>query len=76
MSMPFEQIKNSALSLDLASRADLARILLESLDEPSDAETDALWLEEAERRRQEVSAGAARLRDGDEVFRRIAAMLE
>lgn len=76
MSIPFDQIKSGALNLDLNSRATLARILLESLDETSEAENEALWLDEAERRQREVLTGAAQMRDGEEVFRRVAAALK
>jgi hypothetical protein len=75
MSIPFDQIKDSALNLDLNARATLARLLLESLDELSEAENDALWLDEAERRQREVLAGEARLRDGEEACRRVVAVL-
>lgn len=76
MSVQFDQIKNGALNLDLNSRATLARILLESLDEMSEAENEALWLDEAERRQREVLTGAAQMCDGEEVFRRVAAALK
>jgi hypothetical protein len=76
MSIPYEQLKDSALNLDLNARANLARLLLESLDELSEAENEALWLDEAERRQQEVAAGTAKLRDGGEVFQRVAESLK
>jgi Putative addiction module component len=71
MALPFEQIKEEALSLDLDSRATLARELLVSLDEPSDAENERLWLDEAERRQSEVRAGRVALEPGDQVMERL-----
>jgi len=55
--MSTEQIVAAALKLDHKSRARIARRLLESLDELSEAEAEALWLDEAERRLQEMRDG-------------------
>lgn len=63
----FEQARARALSLDLDERATLARILLESLETLTEAENERLWLEEAERRQQEVREGRVQLVPGDEV---------
>ena len=71
MSLPFETIKQEALGLDLDSRAALARELLLSLDELSDAENERLWLDEAERRQAEVRAGRVTLVPGDQVMERL-----
>jgi hypothetical protein len=66
MALPFERIKQEALDLDLDSRAALARELLLSLEELSDAENERLWLDEAERRQAEVQAGRVTLVPGDQ----------
>ena len=71
MALPFERIKEEALGLDLDSRATLARELLVSLDELSDAENERLWLDEAERRQAEVRAGRVTLEPGDQVMERL-----
>lgn len=76
MSILFDQIKDSALNLDLNSRTALARLLLDSLDELSEAENDTLWLDEAERRQREVLAGEEGLLDGEEVFSRVTSALQ
>src|SRR5215470_8625686 len=62
-----ENILAQALKLDVDARTTLAQILLESLDEPADAESERLWLSEAERRQREVREGRVHLVPGDEV---------
>ena len=49
MSLDENQIEATALNLQPRSRAKLAEKLLKSLDALSDAEIEAMWLEEAER---------------------------
>ncbi len=63
-----DELKREALRLDASSRADLARELLESLDDLSESEIEQLWLEEAERRRTEIESGDVRTIPMDEVF--------
>ena len=62
-----EKVKTQALNLGLDSRAALAQILLESLEELTEAENESLWLAEAERRQGEVREGRVKLVPGDEV---------
>ena len=50
-----------ALGLPREARADLARQLIESLDDPADAGAEEAWLDEIERRHREVEAGTAKL---------------
>jgi hypothetical protein len=78
MALPFERIKQEALDLDLDldSRAALARELLLSLEELSDAENERLWLDEAERRQAEVQAGRVTLVPGDQVMDRLSKALD
>jgi hypothetical protein len=47
-----------AMKLEPRTHAGVARQLLESLDDLSPDEIDALWIEEAERRDHAVDAGA------------------
>ena len=63
----FEKVREQALNLDLDARAALARALLKSLEDLSEAENESLWLAEAERRQQEVREGRVKLVPGDEV---------
>lgn len=71
--MTIDELRREALRLDPSTRASLARDLLESLDDLAEREVEQLWLEEAERRRQEVASGAVRAIPMDEVFARARA---
>jgi putative addiction module component (TIGR02574 family) len=62
-----------ALELGRESRAELAKRLLVSLDEPSTEELGQGWVAEAERRYQEIKAGTARTTPSEEVFAALAA---
>ena len=66
--MTIDELKREALRLDPVIRADLARELLESLDDLPEPEVERLWLEEAERRRAEGQAGKVIPIPMDEVF--------
>jgi Putative addiction module component len=66
--MTIEELKREALQLDPSTRASLARDLLVSLDDLSEAEVERLWLEEASRRHDEVVSGAVETIPMDEVF--------
>ena len=66
--MTIDELKREALQLDPSVRADLARQLLESLDDLPGPEVERLWLEEAERRRADVQAGKSTPIHMDEVF--------
>jgi putative addiction module component (TIGR02574 family) len=70
MDRKLEEIESEVLRLDRHSRANLAKSLLESLDDLSEEEYDQLWAEEAEARHADFEAGRSRAIDGDEVFRR------
>jgi hypothetical protein len=63
-----DELKREALGLDPSARAELARELLESLDDLPEPEVERLWLEEAERRRADVQAGKVVPIRMDEVF--------
>ena len=71
--MSIEELKAEALRLDPAARADLARLLLASLDSMSRAEVDQLWIDEAIARDDELDRGAARAHPADEVLARARA---
>jgi hypothetical protein len=75
MSLTLEELESQVLQLDFESRAALAEALLRSLEDLSDKENEQLWLAEAQRRRQELLSGQAKLRDGETVLLRAAAEL-
>ena len=60
-----------ALRLDEHARAELAVELLASLDGPADADAEAEWAAEIERRVAAIESGTAVLEPWDEVRRRI-----
>lgn len=72
-----KDVKALALELPFAERAELARDLLASLDEPFDdpAEVEAAWLAEVQRRLQEVDEGKATLVEWDDVRAEVLARL-
>jgi len=73
--MDLQTLETEALKLDSHARAKLAERLLQSLETLSDAENEQLWAEEAQRRDQELEAGAVAGRSADEVFRDARARL-
>jgi putative addiction module component (TIGR02574 family) len=64
-----------ALQLPPEERADVAKHLLASLDEPADEDVDAAWLAEVERRLQNVDRGTAKFEPWEVVRDRIATRL-
>jgi hypothetical protein len=71
--MTIDELKREALQLDPSVRADLARELLEILDDLPESDVERLWLEEAERRRADVQSGKSIPIHMDEVFARARA---
>ena len=55
--MSIKEIEAEIKNLDLKDRATLAKWIVESLDDLSEAEVEALWAEEAERRLDELEQG-------------------
>jgi len=74
MPLTLQELEDEALRLPVESRGRLAHRLLESLD-PSDDEIQARWVEEAERRADEMRSGHVRGEPVDEVLARIRAKL-
>ena len=60
-----------ALRLEPESRAEIAAELLASLDGPADADAEAAWDAEIERRIADIESGAVRLEPWEDVKRRI-----
>ena len=74
MRRTLQEIESEALELPPKSRGELATTLLESL-EPSDEEIRQLWIQEAERRAEEMRSGQVRGEPLGEVLDRIRARL-
>jgi ABC-type uncharacterized transport system ATPase component len=66
--MTVEEIEAAILNLDARTRASLARKLLLTLEDLSVEENMALWIEESERRLQELRTDISRSVDADEAF--------
>ena len=64
-----------ALQLPPEERADVAKHLIASLDDPADEGVEAAWLAEVERRLQDVDRGTANFEPWEVVRARIAARL-
>ncbi len=68
--MSLKEIETEIKKLDLKERAELAKWLVESLDDLSESEIEALWAEEAERRLNEMERGQVTEIPSEEVLRR------
>ena len=68
-------IEREALHLPVSERAKLAHKLLLSLEDMSESEIEAAWLDEAERRAREIDQGLVRLISAKEVSRKARDLL-
>jgi putative addiction module component (TIGR02574 family) len=72
--MSYEEIKTSALGLTLKERATLAKELLDTVDSPSEAELEQLWLDEVGKRIERVQRGESKLIPLEEALQRAKAL--
>ncbi len=70
-----EELEAEIRKLDIKERARLAKRIVETLDELSDAEIEALWVEEAERRLDELEQGVVAEIPGEDVLDRVRAAI-
>jgi putative addiction module component (TIGR02574 family) len=68
MTTAAEQLKGTLMALSPEDRAELARFLLSSLDEPSDPDVEAAWDAELARRAADIEGGRVVGTPADEVF--------
>jgi putative addiction module component (TIGR02574 family) len=73
MARTLDEIESEVLTLTPPVRAALAKRLIASLDDLSEAEIERLWLEEAESRYDDFKAGRTSAVSGDDVFARARA---
>ena len=73
--MSLEELETEIGKLTLKERAVLAKWIVESLDELSESEIEALWAEEAEHRLDELEQGVAAEIPSEEVLRRARAAI-
>ena len=68
MARSLKDLEHDIDQLAPAERARLLRSLIARLDAPSEADVEAAWLEEAERRLAEIERGDAKTVPGDRVM--------
>jgi putative addiction module component (TIGR02574 family) len=73
MGIATDKLLEEALLLPADERASLVEKLLQSLNLPTEAEVNRLWVEEAERRISQIEAGKVELIPGEQVFAKIRA---
>lgn len=73
--MGLEELAAEIKKLNVKDRAKLAKRIVESLDDLSAAEIEALWAEEAERRLDELEQGRVTELPAEEVLRRARAAI-
>ncbi|MBI4583417.1 MAG: addiction module protein [Planctomycetes bacterium] len=64
-----KKVATEALALSPDLRAQLAEILIQSLEEPEETEVKSKWLEEIYRRDQEIRSGKVVCKPADQVLR-------
>jgi len=66
-----EQLAEQAMALSSESRAQLADLLVESLDTQALGQLDQLWVSEAKRRRDEVRSGQVKTIPGQTALQKV-----
>lgn len=74
MDLTPEQLEAEALKLPNKDRVRLARKLLRSIEPAPESEIDRLWIEEAQRRHEDLLAGAESI-PATEVFAKARALI-
>jgi len=74
--MTIEELESAIFSLDVQARAKLARKLLLSLEDLSVEENLEFWVQESERRLQELRADPGLAVDADEAIAEVRASLK
>ena len=75
MPNPTRGLESKALKLSPMERARLAQRLISSLDQEGNADTEKLWLHEAERRLGEIKAGKVAGIPAEKVIRKARSSL-
>lgn len=69
------QLESKALRLPAGGRARLVERLISSLEDQVDPDAEKLWVEEAERRLEELRSGTVKGRPAESVCRKIKTTL-
>lgn len=72
----FKEIENSALKLDENHRAELAKRLIASLDQPMDQDIEEAWINEVNRRKKELESGEVDPISAEEVLSNARKLLQ
>jgi putative addiction module component (TIGR02574 family) len=76
VSEKLDELKREITKLSESERAELAQILIESLEPPGDTgDVEEAWRTEAARRSAEIARGDVQAIPGDEVFARLRQQL-
>lgn len=67
-------LEQSVLQLPKPDRAHLVSLLLDSLDETSSTDVQQLWLNEAQRRADDIDRGRVELVSGEKVQQQVQAL--
>jgi hypothetical protein len=73
--LSIEQLTQEALALPSASRALLAEKLIESLEFDVDPAIQAVWLDEAKKRRGEIFSGAVQPIEGEDALAQVRRLI-
>ena len=76
MNIDFNEIENSALKLDEKHRAELAKRLLESLEDPIDDDVEQAWIDEIENRKKQLETGKVSTIPADKVLKKARKLLK
>ena len=71
MATTIEQLAEQAMTLSSESRAQLADLIVESLDTNALGRIDEMWLSEAKRRRDEVRSGQVKTISGQTALQKV-----
>jgi len=76
MNTDFKEIENSALKLDEKHRAELAKRLLESLEDQIDEDVEQAWITELKNRKKQIDAGEVSPIPADDVLKKARKLLK
>jgi putative addiction module component (TIGR02574 family) len=76
MARALADIERDILELNQNERTELLRKLIGDLDAPGDANSEAAWLKESERRLGEIESGTARTYPADDVIKEARTLLK
>ena len=65
----FKEVASKALALPVENRAELAELLIQSLDEKEEEDVKSAWLSEIRRRDQEIRSGSPVTKSAEQVLR-------